>query len=160
MDWPLGGGEMGERMRRHDWDSTSLGCAKRWPQSLTTAVAERRPVGSRGLLAGKSSHSITECGTIRVISLAIGAATREPKPLGRANRRRVTDPDITACVRDGLPAIDTQPTSDPEEPFARPLVCAARGEEPFACHGIRPAWYLTRSDSTDPRVLGPYGVCH
>jgi len=75
-------------------------------------------------------------------------------------QRRVTDPDSTACVRDGLPAIDTQPTSDPEEPFARPLVCAARGEEPFACHGIRPAWYLTRSDSTDPRVLGPYGVCH
>ncbi|HEV7490400.1 MAG TPA: ATP-binding protein, partial [Rhodanobacteraceae bacterium] len=33
-----GGGEMGARMRRHDWASTSLGPAALWPQSLKTIV--------------------------------------------------------------------------------------------------------------------------
>ena len=38
MDWPVGGGEMGERIRNHDWASTCLGRVDDWPQSLRTAV--------------------------------------------------------------------------------------------------------------------------
>ena len=34
----LGGGEMGERMRAHDWSRTVLGPAALWPRSLKTAV--------------------------------------------------------------------------------------------------------------------------
>ncbi|TNC16460.1 response regulator [Methylobacterium terricola] len=40
-----GGGEMGARLRAHDWAATSLGPVERWPQSLTTAV--RIMLGSR-----------------------------------------------------------------------------------------------------------------
>ncbi|HVW83303.1 MAG TPA: GAF domain-containing protein, partial [Bryobacteraceae bacterium] len=36
--WPAGGGEMGERVRKHDWASTSLGPLHRWPTSLKTAT--------------------------------------------------------------------------------------------------------------------------
>jgi signal transduction histidine kinase len=38
MTWPVDGGEMGERIRRHDWAATSLGALESWPQSLRTAV--------------------------------------------------------------------------------------------------------------------------
>ncbi len=34
----LGGGEMGARMREQDWSKTSLGPTQQWPQSLKTAV--------------------------------------------------------------------------------------------------------------------------
>ncbi|MGE7415738.1 ATP-binding protein [Methylobacterium tarhaniae] len=40
-----GGGEMGARLRAHDWAATSLGPVESWPQSLTTAV--RIMLGSR-----------------------------------------------------------------------------------------------------------------
>src|SRR5262249_27370992 len=33
-----GGGEMGERMRAHDWSMTPLGSPQDWPQSLKTIV--------------------------------------------------------------------------------------------------------------------------
>ena len=33
-----GGGEMGRRMRDHDWDESPLGAPERWPQSLKTIV--------------------------------------------------------------------------------------------------------------------------
>jgi PAS domain S-box-containing protein len=33
-----GGGEMGQRMRAHDWGSTQLGAPQSWPQSLKTVV--------------------------------------------------------------------------------------------------------------------------
>ncbi len=40
-DFPFlsGGGEMGERMRAHDWAATPLGPPDTWPQSLRTAVS-------------------------------------------------------------------------------------------------------------------------
>jgi hypothetical protein len=34
-----GGGEMGQRMRAHDWAATSLGPLADWPQSLKTMVS-------------------------------------------------------------------------------------------------------------------------
>jgi PAS domain S-box-containing protein len=34
-----GGGEMGARVRAHDWSKTVLGPARQWPQSLQTAVS-------------------------------------------------------------------------------------------------------------------------
>ncbi len=37
-DFLFGGGEMGARMRSHDWSKTSLGPVGQWPQSLKTAV--------------------------------------------------------------------------------------------------------------------------
>ena len=43
-----GGGEMGARMREHDWATTSLGLPETWPQSLKTAVrimlTSRQPI--------------------------------------------------------------------------------------------------------------------
>jgi PAS domain S-box-containing protein len=36
--WPADGGEMGERIRAHDWAATPLGPAAGWPQALRTAV--------------------------------------------------------------------------------------------------------------------------
>lgn len=35
----LGGGEMGARIRAHDWSATPLGPLEQWPQSLRTAVS-------------------------------------------------------------------------------------------------------------------------
>ena len=34
-----GGGEMGERMRRHDWTATPLGLPETWPQSLRSMLS-------------------------------------------------------------------------------------------------------------------------
>jgi PAS domain S-box-containing protein len=38
VNFLLGGGEMGARMRELDWSKTSLGATQQWPQSLKTAV--------------------------------------------------------------------------------------------------------------------------
>src|SRR5579883_1184884 len=38
VDFLLGGGEMGARMREKDWSKTPLGPVQQWPQSLKTAV--------------------------------------------------------------------------------------------------------------------------
>lgn len=38
VNFLLGGGEMGARMRAKDWSKTSLGSPHQWPQSLKTAV--------------------------------------------------------------------------------------------------------------------------
>ncbi|MEH1823772.1 MAG: ATP-binding protein [Nostoc sp.] len=38
VNFLLGGGEMGARMRELDWSKTSLGPTQQWPQSLKTAV--------------------------------------------------------------------------------------------------------------------------
>lgn len=38
MSWPVGGGEMGERIRTHDWTAAALGPLEHWPQSLRSAV--------------------------------------------------------------------------------------------------------------------------
>jgi PAS domain S-box-containing protein len=38
LDFLIGGGEMGERMRAFDWTRTPLGAAALWPQSLKTIV--------------------------------------------------------------------------------------------------------------------------
>jgi PAS domain S-box-containing protein len=47
-DFLVGGGEMGERIRGHDWMRTALGAARDWPQGLRTAVrimlASRQPM--------------------------------------------------------------------------------------------------------------------
>lgn len=40
-----GGGEMGTRMRSHDWSTTAVGAVETWPQSLKTAI--RIILGSR-----------------------------------------------------------------------------------------------------------------
>src|SRR5206468_9052144 len=45
-----GGGEMGDRMRLHDWSRTPLGPAREWPQSLRAAV--------RIMLASRQAMSI------------------------------------------------------------------------------------------------------
>ena len=34
----IGGGEMGKRIRRHDWEATSLGRPEGWPQALRTVL--------------------------------------------------------------------------------------------------------------------------
>jgi len=47
-DFLSGGGEMGRRIRTHDWNSTPLGPPERWPQSLRIAVrimlTSRQPI--------------------------------------------------------------------------------------------------------------------
>lgn len=37
--WPIGGGELGERVRCHDWASTSLGPISDWPRHLRIKVS-------------------------------------------------------------------------------------------------------------------------
>lgn len=39
LDFLSGGGEMGARMRAHDWSASPLGAPGRWPQSLRTTVS-------------------------------------------------------------------------------------------------------------------------
>ncbi|MGZ6071123.1 MAG: ATP-binding protein [Myxococcaceae bacterium] len=39
LDFLAGGGELGAEMRRRDWSNTPLGDARRWPQSLRTAIS-------------------------------------------------------------------------------------------------------------------------
>jgi hypothetical protein len=34
----FGGGELGERIRRHDWSNSVLGPLEQWPQALLTAT--------------------------------------------------------------------------------------------------------------------------
>ena len=36
--WPMGGGEMGDRIRRHDWSATPLGPIATWPHELRSAL--------------------------------------------------------------------------------------------------------------------------
>src|SRR3954451_6647468 len=38
QSWPMGSGEMAERLRSFDWAVTPLGPIGSWPQSLKTAV--------------------------------------------------------------------------------------------------------------------------
>ena len=38
-DWLVGGGEMGERIRAHDWARTPLGPVESWPHSLRSALS-------------------------------------------------------------------------------------------------------------------------
>jgi PAS domain S-box-containing protein len=38
-DWLVGGGEMGARIRAHDWPRTPLGPIEAWPQSLRSALS-------------------------------------------------------------------------------------------------------------------------
>jgi signal transduction histidine kinase/ActR/RegA family two-component response regulator len=38
MDFLSGGGEMGARIRAHDWQSTALGHPRQWPRGLTTML--------------------------------------------------------------------------------------------------------------------------
>ncbi len=48
QDFLAGGGEMGQRLRAHDWSTTALGQPSRWPQSLKTAIrimlTSRQPI--------------------------------------------------------------------------------------------------------------------
>jgi signal transduction histidine kinase/CheY-like chemotaxis protein len=39
MDWPVGGGEMGERIRSFDWSSTPLGSIETWPPALRNVAS-------------------------------------------------------------------------------------------------------------------------
>lgn len=76
--WPAGGGEMGERIRQHDWAATPLGPVGTWPQSLKTAVdimlASPGPVA---ILWGPDWIQLYNDGYIAV------AAERHPSILGR-----------------------------------------------------------------------------
>ncbi|WP_315974421.1 sensor histidine kinase [Microvirga sesbaniae] len=76
--WPAGGGEMGERIRQHDWAATALGPVGTWPQSLKTAVdimlASPGPVA---ILWGADRIQLYNDGYIAV------AAARHPSILGR-----------------------------------------------------------------------------
>src|SRR5215210_833107 len=48
LDFLAGGGEMGRRLRAHDWGATPLGRPERWPVTLKSAVklllAARSPI--------------------------------------------------------------------------------------------------------------------
>ncbi|WP_342633930.1 sensor histidine kinase [Microvirga calopogonii] len=76
--WPAGGGEMGERIRQHDWAATPLGPVRTWPQSLKTAVdimlASPGPVS---ILWGPDRIQLYNDGYIVV------AAERHPAILGQ-----------------------------------------------------------------------------
>ena len=37
--FPMGGGELGELIRGHDWSDTALGPSEHWPQSLRTVTS-------------------------------------------------------------------------------------------------------------------------
>ena len=62
-----GGGEMGARMRALDWNSTPLGPARSWPQSLKTIVRGYTwtvtPITWRNRRSGESKLKIKEMGS-------------------------------------------------------------------------------------------------
>jgi hypothetical protein len=91
-EWPAGGGEMGERIRAFDWDSSRLGPISAWPRSLRSAVdmilASGLPIDCKaedgfGLVAG-------DC-ALRGLSSLSGRPPLEDQPLARA-------PSMGACA--------------------------------------------------------------
>ena len=73
-----GGGEMGERIRSHDWGATPLGTAESWPQPLKTIV---------GIMLGASQPMFVAWGPERILlynrAYAEILAGKHPGALGR-----------------------------------------------------------------------------
>lgn len=80
--FPLGGGELGELIRTHDWSKTALGPPEQWPQSLkaVTSMLLSSPVpivllwGELGIMLYNDAYSVF-------------AAGRHPRLLGSEVRK-------------------------------------------------------------------------
>jgi PAS domain S-box-containing protein len=79
--WPSIGGEMGERIRTHDWATTSLGPLQAWPQSLRTMVdlmlASQQPAY---LAWGPELTSLYNDGYMPILGTKHPAALGKPYP--------------------------------------------------------------------------------
>lgn len=79
MTWPIGGGEMGERIRVFDWSATPLGPIETWPQSLRTAVdlmlGARQPVF---IGWGPQLHALYNDGYIPILGVKHPHALSKP----------------------------------------------------------------------------------
>ena len=82
----LGGGEMGERIRAHDWVASPLGDPADWPQPLTTLDKAKKEAshrwpqalpGGEAVLFTSNSQSVGnfDNASIEVVSLKTGART-------------------------------------------------------------------------------------
>lgn len=68
--FPIGGGQLGELIRAHDWSATALGPTERWPQSLKTVTSMLllSPVpiallwGERGIMLYNDAYSVLAAG--------------------------------------------------------------------------------------------------
>jgi len=80
-DWLVGGGEMGARIRAHDWSRTPLGPIEAWPQSLRSALS---------ICLGSRFPIVLYWGTERIVlyndAYAEILGKKHPWALGRACR--------------------------------------------------------------------------
>ena len=85
--WPIGGGEMGARIRAHDWAATPLGPVDAWPQSLRTAV--------QLVLAAPFAHSVLwGPDLVQIYNDAYAALMGAKHPAGLGQPTRVCWPEV------------------------------------------------------------------
>ena len=97
-DWLVGGGEMGARIRAHDWSRTPLGPIEAWPQSLRSALS---------ICLGSRFPIVLYWGTERTVlyndAYAEILGKKHPWALGRACREVWSEIwDVIAPMLDGV----------------------------------------------------------
>jgi len=97
-DWLVGGGEMGARIRAHDWSRTPLGPIESWPQSLRSALS---------ICLGSRFPIVLYWGTERTVlyndAYAEILGKKHPWALGRACREVWSEIwDVIAPMLDGV----------------------------------------------------------
>ena len=107
-DWLVGGGEMGARIRAHDWSRTPLGPIEAWPQSLRSALS---------ICLGSRFPIVLYWGTERIVlyndAYAEILGKKHPWALGRACREVWSEIwDVIAPMLDGVVASGEATWSD------------------------------------------------
>jgi PAS domain S-box-containing protein len=107
-DWLVGGGEIGARIRAHDWSRTPLGPIQAWPQSLRSALS---------ICLGSRFPIVLYWGADRVVlyndAYAEILGKKHPWALGRACREVWSEIwDVIAPMLDGVVASGQATWSD------------------------------------------------
>jgi len=108
VDWVVGGGEMGARIRAHEWSRTPLGPIEAWPQSLRSALS---------ICLGSRFPIVLYWGTERTVlyndAYAEILGKKHPWALGRACREVWSEIwDVIAPMLDGVVASGEATWSD------------------------------------------------
>src|SRR4029077_1573127 len=108
VDWVVGGGEMGARIRAHEWSRTPLGPIEAWPQSLRSALS---------ICLGSRFPIVLYWGTERTVlyndAYAEILGKKHPWALGRPCREVWSEIwDVIAPMLDGVVASGEATWSD------------------------------------------------